>query len=213
MKKLVLLLFVAVATFVNGQNASLEQAIKEGLTLLDSAKTIEDMQAVVSKFERVALVESSRWEPTYYLAYTQINLSFWETEGAKKDAILDLAEKNIEKALTLNGDKSELYALQGFLYQGRIQVSATRGMTYSMKASEILEKALEENPENPRAQFLMAQNIFHTPKMFGDGAKNALPQFLEAKEKFEKENGKNGINPSWGARANQRMIDACNKDN
>ena len=120
---------------------------------------------------------------------------------------------SIDKALEVNGDKSELYALQGFLYQGRIQVSAMRGMTYSQKAAEAFEKAVKENPNNPRAQYLLGQNIYYTPKLFGGGTKNALPKFQEAKALFESENGKTGIAPKWGAKANQRMIDACNKEN
>ena len=203
---------IALAMVVNAQTP-FENVMKESLVLLDSAKTTEEMQAVVGKFERIAMTETTRWEPLYYEAFAQINTSFREKDGEKKDAILDLAEANIEKALEINGDKSELYALQGYLYQGRIQVSAMRGMTYSRKAAEILEKAIEANPENPRALFLMAQNIFYTPKMFGGGAKNALPKFQDAKLKFEKEAGKEGIMPKWGAKSNNRMIEACNKDN
>jgi len=213
MKRTILItLVIALAMVVNAQTP-FEKAIKEGLTQFDSAKTITDMQAVVGRFERIAMAEPTRWEPLYYAAFTQINMSFRENDGDKKDAILDLAEKNIEKALSINGDRSELYTIQGFLYQGRIQVNPMRGMTYSQKAAEILSKAIEENPENPRPLFLMAQNIYHTPKMFGGGSKNALPKALEAKELFEKEKGKEeGIAPKWGAKSNLRVIDACNED-
>lgn len=204
-------LVIALAMVMNAQTP-FEKAMKESLAQLDSAKTTDEMQVVAGKFERIAMTETTRWEPLYYAAFIQINISFREKEGDKKDAILDIAEKNIEKALTINGDKSELYALHGFLYQGRIQVSAMRGMTYSQKAAEILEKAIEENPNNPRAIFLMAQNIYYTPKMFGGGSKNALPKFQEAKVKFENERGKEGITPKWGEKSNLRMIDACNKD-
>lgn len=210
-------IFTAVILMVLGnamaQQPNFENAMLETLTMYDSAKTTTDLQAVASKFERIATTETTRWEPLYYHAFININLSFREKDGDKKDALLDIAQKSIDKALEVNGDKSELYALQGFLYQGRIQVSAMRGMTYSQKASSILEKAINENAENPRAMFLMAQNIYYTPSMFGGGSKNALPKFLAAKALFEKQNGKTGINPKWGAISNQRMIDACNKEN
>lgn len=213
MKRTLLSIFLVASAIVLNAQTPFEKAMKESLALLDSAKTSEAMQSVVSRFERIAMAETAKWEPLYYAAFTQINMSFSEKDGDKKDAILDLAEKNIEKALSINGDKSELFALQGFLYQGRIQVSPMRGMTYSQKAAEILEKSIEENPENPRPLFLMAQNIFHTPKMFGGGSKNALPKALEAKELFEKEKGKDGIGPKWGAKSNLRVIEACNEKN
>lgn len=202
---------IALAMIVNAQTP-FENAMKESLVLLDSAKTMDDLQAVAGRFERIAMTESTRWEPLYYAAFAQINASFREKDGEKKDAILDVAEKNIEKALSINGDKSELYALHGFLYQARIQVNPMRGMTYSQKAAEIIGKAVEANPENPRALFLMAQNIYYTPKMFGGGGKVALPKFQEAKVKFDKEAGKEGIMPKWGAKSNDRMIEACGKE-
>ena len=198
---------------VMAQKPNFETTIKETLFLLDSAKTPADMQNVIGRFERISLAEGQKWEAQYYLAYTRINYSFWEKDGEKKDAILDEAQKSIDKALELGGDKSELFALQGFLYQGRIQVSPMRGMSYSQKAAEVLEKAVSENPNNPRAGFLLAQNIYFTPKMFGGGSKNALPKFLAAKENFEKENGKDGIDPKWGAKSNQRMIERCSAEN
>ncbi len=212
MKRTLLTVFLIASAIVINAQTPFEKAIKDGLAQFDSSKTVEQMQAVVSKFERIAMAETNRWEPLYYAAFTQINMSFRESDGEKKDAILDLAEKNIEKALSVNGNKSELYTLQGFLYQGRIQVSAMRGMTYSQKAASILEDALKENPENPRALFLLGQNIYFTPKMFGGGAKNALSKFMEAKVKFEKEKGVEGITPKWGEKANLRMIENCNKE-
>jgi hypothetical protein len=204
-------LAIAIVMVLNAQTP-FEKAISDGLTKLDSAKTIVDMQATVGQFDQITMSESARWEPLYYLAFAQINLSFWEKDGDKKDAILDLAEKNINKAISLNGDRSELYALQGFLYQGRIQVNPMRGMAYSQKAAEILSKSIEENPENPRPLFLLAQNIYHTPRMFGGGSKNALPKALEAKELFEKEKSKEGISPKWGAKSNLRVIEVCKED-
>ena len=210
MKRSILTTLAIALTMVMNAQTPFENTIKEGLTQIDSAKSIADMQAAVGKFERISKAESSRWEPLYYLAFSQINLSFWEKEDEKKDAILDQAEDNIEKALSINGDKSELYAIQGFLYQGRIQVNPMRGMTYSQKAAEILSKSIEENPENPRPLFLLAQNIYHTPKMFGGGSRNALPKALEAKERFDKEKDKEGISPKWGAVSNLRVIEACN---
>ena len=210
MKKLII---TAIALTMLGnvmaQQPNFESAIKETLSLLDSAKAPADMQQVIGRFTRISQAESNRWEAFYYLAYTQINFCFWEKDGDKKDAILDEAQKSIDKALEINGDKSELFALQGFLYQGRIQVSSMRGMTYSPKAAEILEKAIKENPENPRAHFLMGQNIYYTPAMFGGGSKNALPKFQKAKELFEKENGKSGIEPKWGGKSNNSMLSKC----
>lgn len=205
-------MLIAVAIILNAQTP-FEKAIMDGLTQLDSAKTGIQMQTVVSRFERIAMAESSRWEPYYYVAFLKIQLSFKEKDDDRKDALLDEAQNSIDKAIYLGGSKSELFTLQGFLYQGRIQVSPMmRGQSYSVKASEILEKAIAENPDNPRAYYLLGQNYRNTPKMFGGGCKNALPNFIIAKEKYEKENGKTGINPKWGSKSNSSMIEKCNEE-
>jgi hypothetical protein len=212
MKKLLVIVFAVFTVTASFGQPSLEKAINEGLVLMDSAKTIQDVQSVVNRFQRISMAEPDRWEPLYHLAYTQIMLSFWEQNSETRDKILDQAEESINKALEMQGDKSELHALLGFLYQGRIQVDGSRGMTYSMKAKDILEQAMHENADNPRAFFLMAQNIYYTPKAFGGGAENALPIYMAAGEKFTKEAPKTGCGPKWGAKTNARAIEQCNKE-
>jgi tetratricopeptide (TPR) repeat protein len=208
-KTLVSVLFLAIAGMTTAQESTFETAIKESIAVLDTTRTLENMPAAIARFERIAQAETQRWEASYYVAYARIRHSFMEKDGKKKDALLDQAQKEITQAHQLNGDKSELYALQAYLYQGRIQVSSSRGMTYSQKAREILEKALELNPENPRAHFLMGQNIYYTPKVFGGGAKNAVGNFVTAKKLYEQNAANQTINPKWGAPANKWMLDKC----
>ncbi len=213
MKKLIITaIILTIVGVAKAEMPNFERAISETLVMLDSAKIPADMQNVIGRFERISLAEGQKWQAHYYLAYARINYSFWEKDGDRKDAILDEAQKSIDKALELKGDKSELFTLQAFLYQGRMQVSSMRGMTYSGKVTEILEKAILENPENPRAYFLLGQNIYYTPSMFGGGSKNALPKFQKAQELFAQKNGGNGIEPKWGEKSNLRMIDNCKSE-
>ncbi|MBN1142811.1 MAG: hypothetical protein JXA72_00240 [Bacteroidales bacterium] len=211
MKKLVcltMMVFMTVSIF--GQSSGSEQAIGESLKLLEEAKTVEDMQSVVNRFERIAMTETDRWEPMYYYAFAQINLSFREQDDEMKDKLLKNAEMSINKALELNGDKSELHTLQGFLYQAMLSADPGLAMTYSQKAAEFFGKALYENPENPRAMYLMGMNIRYTPEGFGGGCANALPKFMAAKALFEKESGKQGLMPRWGSMSNSEAIAGCN---
>lgn len=199
---------MAVSTF--GQSAGLEQAISESLKLLDEAKAVEEVQSVVNRLERIALTEPERWEPMYYYAFGQINLSFMEQNEDVKDKLLNKAEISINKALELKGDKSELHALLGFLYQAMLTADPSLAMTYSQKAAEVFGKALYENPENPRAMYLLGLNILYTPEGFGGGCVNAMPHFLKAKALFEKENGQTGLLPRWGSQSNSEAIAGCN---
>jgi cytochrome c-type biogenesis protein CcmH/NrfG len=211
MKKIVsLTMMVFMAVIIFGQSTGLDQAISESLKLLDEAKTVEEVQSVVNRLERIALKEPEQWEPAYYYAFAQINLSFMEQKEDVKDKLLDKAEISINKALELKGDKSELHALQGFLYQAMLTADPSLAMTYSQKAAEVFGQALYENPENPRAIYLLGLNIRYTPEGFGGGCVNAMPHFLKAKALFEKENGKTGLLPRWGSQSNSEAIAGCN---
>ena len=194
------------------ETPSLEKAVSETLMPLHTATSTEALYACVAKMERIAATAPNSWELLYHLAYCRINTSFRETNGKLKDAILDQAEQEISNALNLGGNKSELLALQAYLYQGRIQVNASRGMKYSRMAAENLEQAIALDTNNPRAHFLMGQNVFHTPKMFGGGSKNALPHFRRAMECFSNANQTNRLSPAWGKEITAQMISACEND-
>ena len=213
MKNIILsAIFLAILGTTTAQESTFESSLKQTIVALDSTNKLESMAPIVDQLERISQMESQRWEAFYYLAYARIRYSFIEKDGQKKDALLDLAQKSITEALKLNGDKSELHALQGFLYQGRITVSASRGMTYSQKANSELAKALEINPNNPRALFLMGKNVYHTPKFFGGGAKNAVGNFVNARKLFEASKKQDELSPYWGAIPNKQMLDICVKE-
>jgi hypothetical protein len=187
-----------------------EEAIGETLEQLHKAEGIEQILSATARFERIAGVESSRWEAPYHLAYSRILLSFSETDGKRKDEILDLADKDIEKALALGGDKSELLTLKGFSYQGRIQVNPMRrGQKYSGMAAEVLTEAIDLNPSNPRAHFLMGQNVYHTPAMFGGGCKNAVEHFKRAVNIYASVTPCNDAKPQWGYEPAASLAQQC----
>jgi tetratricopeptide (TPR) repeat protein len=211
MKKTLLFALAAfLTTAIYCQSTSLEQAVREGLTKIDSAKTVDNLRDAVNHFQRISMAAPDRWEVLYHYAFAQITLSFRESDAATRDKILDQAEVNINKALELNGDKSELHTLLGLLYQARIRVDASRGMEYSQKAAEMFGRAMSENPQNPRAQFLMGQNIYYTPEGFGGGCANAMPNLTAAQELFAKEDRSSALMPHWGSKTNNQLIESCN---
>jgi len=107
-----------------------------------------------------------------------------------------------------------LHVLQGMLYQARIKIDpAGRGMTYSMKANEELNKAKEYNPDNPRAYYLLGMNVLHTPESFGGGPEAACPLFKKADEKFRTYIPQNVLSPTWGPERNLSFMKESCGDN
>jgi tetratricopeptide (TPR) repeat protein len=209
--KTLLLTFSFILAIINtfAQNAYVT-ALAGAVTELQNARNPTELQTTINKLERIAGSETKEYPPRYYAAQGYIQMSFMEKEGGKKDQLLDRAQQHLDQALKLQPNESELYALQGFLHQGRISVDAmNRGQQYAGLAMQALEKAKTLNPENPRVYYLIGQNLFYTPAMFGGGPAAALPLLTQAKQKFEQFKPASAVAPTWGLATNNILLEKC----
>lgn len=188
-----------------------EDAMKESLATLDTAKTKQTLTELAGAFERISNAEQGKWEPAYHYSLCKVFLAYQEKEGDKIDGLLDEAEKMLNKSIEIFPNESELYALQGMIHQARISVNSMRGMKYSGLAEKSFEKALSINPLNPRANHLMGMSKFYTPSMFGGGKNKALPYF-EAAEKAYSDEKPTTTSPRWGQKRNEKFIELCKKE-
>ncbi|MEZ5084336.1 MAG: hypothetical protein R2750_12960 [Bacteroidales bacterium] len=216
MKKTILLLVMS--AFLSGaycQDENYTMIMVQHIKSFGMAQTPDDFQNLANTFERISNAESDQWPPLYYTAFSYVNLSFVSKTNEDKDSYLDKAQTYLDKAFEIYPDESELYALQGLLHEGRIQIDPVgRGRIYSMKANEALEKAKQYNPENPRTYYLMGLNILHTPEAFGGGAEPACKLFQTAIEKYKTYTPLNVLLPTWGAeRNNQLFTENCTNEN
>ncbi len=133
-----------------------------------------------------------------------------DKENAKKDSYLDLATSSIEKAKAIKENESEIIAMEGFIHMMRVSIDpASRGQKYSTLAMQSFEKALESNPENPRALALLAQLQFGTAKFFGAPATQACGTVAKALEKFDTYKSENPIAPQWGKQMTEGLKQNC----
>lgn len=213
MKKEILLIATGILLAFNtfAQKGNYEAAISQNLESMRSAKTMEEHQQVVNKFERIAAAEPKEWLPAYYATLTYINMSDDEQDGDKKDQLLDKAQHHLDKALTLAPKESELHVLQGYVHLMRISVSPmVRGMKYSGLAIENFEKAKALNPDNPRVYFMLGTTKFNTPAMFGGGPDAAKPYLTTAKQKYTLAKPASTIAPNWGQKSTEALLAKCN---
>jgi hypothetical protein len=191
--------------------ADYEETMKTNIQKIGEAKTLADYTALASQFERIANVEKDKWHPAYYAVLCYVNaVAMLQLSEDEKSAQLDKAQPimdNLEKNFK---NESEVFALQGFLYEMRIMEMAS-AMKYSSLATEVLEEAEKLNPANPRVYYLQGMNIFHTPKAFGGGKEKAMPLFGKAKSLFESQKPASALYPNWGEWHNNHMLAECNK--
>ena len=64
------------------------EAMQSALALFDSSKSLEDLQNVANRFERIANAEPKEWLPLYYAAFCNANMVWMIKPGAETDASL-----------------------------------------------------------------------------------------------------------------------------
>ncbi len=191
-----------------GQEDRYTSAMTSAIDMMDQAKEPGEFVECANQFERIATAEKSYWLPYYYASYSLVVMSFDESDGGKKDQVLDRAQELLDRALELEPEESELHVLQAFLYPSRIMVDPMgRGMTYLEKIYTELENAKNLNPENPRIYFLEGVNKANLPSSMGGGAETAKPILEEALAKFKAFENSDPLWPNWGEEGTRTELD------
>jgi hypothetical protein len=190
-----------------GQEERYTAAMKSAIGMMEQASQPAEFVECANSFERIATAEKSRWLPYYYASYSLIVMSYDETEGERRDQVLDRAQELLDQAMELEPEESELHVLQAFLYPSRIMVDPMgRGMTYIEQMFTSLETARKLNPENPRIYFLEGVNKLNLPPSMGGGAGVAKPILEKALSKFETFTNEDLLWPAWGEDATRAEL-------
>ncbi len=211
MKSLSLItVLVFIFNSVQAAAPSYRQAMEESIAILNQASDSEQLLAVANRFERIARAEKDQWLPWYYAAYATLNRAIQADEPGKKDQLLDEAQQYLEEATELETKESELVALQGYVHTIRVTVDpANRGQQLAPLATQTLGKAVQMNPDNPRALFLLGQMQYGTAQFFGADTSEACHLIQQAVAKYESATVDDALLPSWGKENAQRMSEQC----
>jgi hypothetical protein len=205
------LILVVALTSAHAETA-FESAMGEALTTYSEARNIEQLTASANQFQRIANAEPKEWLPKYYFALANIRLGFITgKDGAQCDAYLDIAQKSIDEMLIMQPNESEVFALQSMLHTARLVVDPmSRGQQMMVKSAQAYEKALQLNPNNPRAQYLKLSNEVGVAQFFGKDVAEYCPQIAELNSNFDVLNDVPNLYPSWGKREIEGMAKNCN---
>lgn len=178
------------------------KAMKQALGMMDSAKTIQDYTNIANRFERIGNAEKKEWMPYYYAGLCYAIMVYQEKDVKKMDDILDRADQYLDTALDMKlkeEEKSEILVIKGMVCGGRIMVDPqVRSMTYGPQSGQLYQRAVNLNPENPRALYMSAQSVMYTPKQFGGGREKAIPMLEQSLELFDAWESPEELFPDWG---------------
>ena len=193
------------------ENEKYIAAMQKNLIALQLAsKEPASLLALANNFERIADAEKTQWLPYYYAAFCQVTYGFRETDKSKTDMIADKATDFINKANALSPKNSEISCIKSMIASCHMMVDPmTRYMQYSAESSEELEAAKQQDPTNPRPDFLIGQGLKYTPEQFGGGCGTAKPLITESLTKFENFKLASPLHPNWGKEMATQIMNEC----
>ncbi len=210
MKKVTLVIVSLIITFASMAQSEFENAMRANIDSLYQSFGTGTVLKPVNTFERLAYADTTRWEPLYYAAYGYCMLSLHETDDAKKDLWCDRGQDLLTVALKKWPAESELYVLQGFLYNMRLMVNPMkRAMQYMGPIEQAYSTAQHLDSLNPRVYYMQAQMVMNKPAFIGGGKDKALPIFMKAKQHFDTFTTPNMLAPRWGMDDCLKKIAEC----
>jgi hypothetical protein len=208
MKKSILAIALFMSVAAGAQTDKYAQVMQKNIALLDSAKTIDDLQSVAGAFERIGDAEKTKWLPYYYAALAQTWIG-WRPDTKDKDANADKIRNYLSKAEAIEKN-AETYAVSNMASTQQMLVEPqTRWATNGKEAGEALQKGMQLDPNNPRLYYLQGMSLFNTPTQYGGGKDKAKPIFEKSVALFKAAQPK-PLYPNWGEKQAEDMLAQCN---
>jgi imidazolonepropionase-like amidohydrolase len=136
----------------------------------------------------------------YYIGLCNYRLTtFYMVSNRTEAEKLNLEGKQyLEKARVLSSPFPEAEALYASVLGFEIAFHPDRAMQLGLKSMQHMDRALREDPGNPRINLLKGASLIFTPAMFGGGADKALPFLSKSIELFATEMKTDAVLPCWG---------------
>jgi len=212
MKKLILsAVVVLIAITSSAQSEKYAGAMRSNIAAIDTSyRNPANLLILANTFERIGMAEKSQWLPFYYAALVQVNYGFMINDVTKNDAIADKAALLISKADSLSPANSEISTIKSMIATLQLMVNPmARYMEYGQVSAGELEKAIVQDPSNPRPYYLKGQSLKYTPEQFGGGCKTAKVQLETSINKFATFKPVSELHPVWGKERTQVILQEC----
>lgn len=207
MRKSFLFLALLVSLAAGAQSDKYTQVMQKNITLLDSAKTIDELTSLAATFDRIGDAEKTQWLPYYYAALAQTWIG-WNPAVKDKDANSAKINAYLAKAEAIEKN-AELYAVENMSATQQMLVDPqSRWATNGKDAGTALQKGLTADPNNPRLYYLQGMSLFGTPPQFGGGKDKAKPLFEKSVALYKSAQPK-PLYPTWGQKQAEDMLAQC----
>lgn len=185
--------------------------MKSNIMAMDTSfKNPADLLSLANNFERIATAEKNQWLAYYYAALCQVNYAYREQDKSKVDAIADKATELIDKADALQPNNSEISCIKSMIASSHMMVNPMqRFQEYGPESASYIDAAMQQDPTNPRPEYLKGQGLKYTPEQFGGGCATAKPVLQASLEKYNNFKTASDIHPNWGRQRVELLLGEC----
>lgn len=197
-------------TLLNAQEqepqTNYEKGMQQAFALWQEDKT----DAAENLFERISNAEIDNWLAHYYIAQINSLKSWNETDSKILKAQLDKAQQHLDLATAISADNAEILVLQAQVFTNWVAFDGmTYGRKYSGKISELYQKAMTLQPENPRVVLSNAEWNMGSAKFFGKDIKPYCKDIEKAIELFANFKPETAFAPNWGKEHAEQVLKSC----
>ncbi|MDR2681359.1 MAG: hypothetical protein LBC47_11185 [Tannerella sp.] len=192
MKKLIILAASLLLAF-NASSQTIEALAKK----INRPLPTTELMTARAQLERLCTDTAANWLTLYYLAYADIELSFRMENTEQKLLYIKEAQDCL---LKINGgDVSEVETLRGYAYFALMAINpAENGPRYAQDILACLGKALQINPDNPRAVVINAIFKNNMYKSMGSRYKEFETDMNRCRKLFDGQDT-TSVKPCWGS--------------
>lgn len=204
MKALCIIIGFLLVQVASGQG-QYEKAMDEAMQLWQSGK----MEEAMARFERIARAEKEQWLPAYYEALVGITTSFQRSDAEAKMQLIRKANAVIAEHET-KGEVSEWLVLKALALTSELTIDPmSNAMRLSPQITSLYERAIKENPANPRARYGLADFSIQTKKYTGGNTQKECEDLQKALSLFEQQHQEERFYPSWGKDRVEQILQQC----
>ena len=206
---LVITLFFAGTVSAN-DNQQYYKAMGQAIGQLFSSDSAVQIQGAINQLERIRKAEKDKWEPSYYTAFGYLRLSGTTNDITEKDSYLDQALTHVKQGLKLAENEDELIVMKAYVYMMKMVIDPmSRAPEYSPIIMGSYQKALQIDPKNPRAWYLLGQMQIGTAQFMGASTEEGCKSIQTAVENFKTEEKDSPIAPAWGSESAEAAVKQC----
>jgi tetratricopeptide (TPR) repeat protein len=177
-------------SIISGQGQPVDDEFQAALRSLEEGRTtLTDKPLSAARASLTRLTRHHSESALYFYHLANVDRYWVEAylaRGDKKRAELALegGVNNVQQSLKLNEKSSDAHSLLADLYGRRISlgIGIFAGPRYGPKVDAENRRALELDPNNPRALASRGRQYLESPKMFGGDVEKSIAEFRKALE-------------------------------